>query len=90
MWVCMKSSYHSRPEFVVQHFSQQSSSKPYVAWEIQEIAKGGGTKSPLGTMSRRLNDLLSTSFGTHIINYEPSRGFVVPKFTMCDGMSGPL
>ncbi|KAL6346391.1 hypothetical protein AAG906_033187 [Vitis piasezkii] len=31
--------------------------------------------------------MLSMPFGPHIINYEPPKGFVVPKFTMSDGTS---
>lgn len=47
-------------------------------------------KVPLGIVSMRLNDLLSTPFDTHIINYEPSRGLVVLKFTMYNGTSEPF
>ncbi|RVX04697.1 hypothetical protein CK203_024983 [Vitis vinifera] len=47
-------------------------------------------KAPLGSISQRLDDMLSTSFNPHIINYEPPRGFLVPKFTMYDGMSDPF
>ena len=36
-------------------------------------------------ISRRLDDMLSTSFGPHIISYKLPKGFVVPKFTMYDG-----
>lgn len=31
--------------------------------------------------------MLSTSFDPHIINYDLPKGFVVPKFTMYDGLS---
>lgn len=41
----------------------------------------------LDSINRRLDDMLSTSFGPYIINYELPRGFVVPKFTMYDGIS---
>ena len=34
--------------------------------------------------------MLSTPFSLHIINYEPSRGFIVPKFMTYDGTSDPL
>ncbi|RVW28617.1 hypothetical protein CK203_100865 [Vitis vinifera] len=46
--------------------------------------------APPGFVSWQLNDMLSTSFGPHIINYEPSRGFIVPKFTTYDGTSDPF
>ncbi|XP_034707008.1 uncharacterized protein LOC117930459 [Vitis riparia] len=42
--------------------------------------------SPLpGTISRRLDDMLSTPFSYRIINYEPPRGFLMPKFSAYDG-----
>ena len=34
--------------------------------------------------------MLSTPFDPHIINYEPSRGFIVPKFMTYDGASDPF
>ena len=45
------------------------------------------TLVPLDSINRRLDDMLSMSFDPHIINYEPLRGFVVPKITMYDGTS---
>ena len=39
-----------------------------------------------GIVNKCLDDKFCRSFSVHIINYEPSRGFVVPKFTMYDGM----
>ena len=42
------------------------------------------TKAPFCSISRQLDDMFSTSFGPHIINYELPRGFQVPKFTMYD------
>ncbi|KAL6329191.1 hypothetical protein AAG906_014800 [Vitis piasezkii] len=41
-------------------------------------------------ISRRLDDILSTPFSSHIINYEPLRGFLVPKFTAYDRSSDPF
>ena len=46
--------------------------------------------APLGSISRRLDDMLSTLFDPHIISYEPPKGFLVPKFTMCDGIRDPF
>ena len=34
--------------------------------------------------------MLSTPFSPHIINYKPSRRFMVPKFTTYDGTSDPF
>lgn len=47
-------------------------------------------KAHLGSISRRLDDMFSTSFWSHIINYELPRGFFIPKFTMYDGSSDPF
>ena len=47
-------------------------------------------KAPLSSISRRLDDMLSTSFDPHIISYKPPRMFLVPKFTMYDGTSDPF
>ncbi|RVW67214.1 hypothetical protein CK203_063633 [Vitis vinifera] len=40
---------------------------------------------PIGSISKRLDDMLSTPFCSHIIHYEPPRGFLVPKFSTYDG-----
>ena len=37
------------------------------------------------SVSRRPDDMLSTPFSPHIINYEPLKGFMVPKFSTYDG-----
>ncbi|RVW30694.1 hypothetical protein CK203_097308 [Vitis vinifera] len=34
---------------------------------------------PIGSISKRLDDMLSTPFCSHITHYEPPRGFLVPK-----------
>ena len=43
-----------------------------------------------GFVNQRLDDMLSMSFDPHIINYESSKGFIVPKFTMYDRTSDPF
>ena len=48
------------------------------------------SRGPLGSINRRLNDMLSTLFSLDIISYEPSRGFMVPKFSTYDGSSDPF
>ncbi|RVW28495.1 hypothetical protein CK203_103978 [Vitis vinifera] len=45
---------------------------------------------PIGSISKRLDDMLSTPFCSHIINYEPPRGFLVPKFSTYDGTNDPF
>ena len=52
--------------------------------EIQQMS------TLLGSISRWLDDMLSTSFSSRIINYEPPRGFLVPKFSAYDGSSDPF
>ena len=47
-------------------------------------------KAPLGFISRRLDDMLSTPFDTHIISYKSPKRFLVPKFTMYDGTRDPF
>ena len=41
------------------------------------------------TTVRRPKDMLSSPLGQHILSYEPSRGFVIPSFSMYDGSSDP-
>ncbi|WJZ90445.1 hypothetical protein VitviT2T_009588 [Vitis vinifera] len=45
---------------------------------------------PIGSISKRLDDMLFTPFYSHIIHYEPPRGFLVPKFSTYDGSSDPF
>lgn len=47
-------------------------------------------RASLRVASKRLDDMLSTLFGAHIISYEPLIGFLVPKFTMYDGTNDPF
>ena len=46
--------------------------------------------APPSSISRRLDDMLSMPFSSRIINYEPPRGFIVPKFSTYDGSSDPF
>ena len=48
------------------------------------------TQAPPDFISRWLDDMLSTSFGPHIISYKLPRGFVVPKFTMYNETNDPF
>ena len=47
-------------------------------------------RGPLGSISMRLDDMLSTRFNPHIINYDPPRGFMIPKFSTYDGTNDPF
>ena len=57
---------------------------------LQQIEEDMIVRGPLGSISRRLDGMLSTPFSSSIINYEPSRGFIVPKFSAYDGSSDPF
>ncbi|RVW31662.1 hypothetical protein CK203_092747 [Vitis vinifera] len=46
--------------------------------------------NPLGSISRRLDDMFSMPFSSRIINYEPPRGFLVLKFSAYDWSSDPF
>ncbi|RVW70452.1 hypothetical protein CK203_058324 [Vitis vinifera] len=46
-------------------------------------------RATIGSISKRLDDMLSTPFCSHIIHYEPPRGFLVPKFSTYDGTRIP-
>ena len=52
-----------------------------------------GTRStfymPPITLIRRPNDMLSSSLGQHILDYELPRRFVIPTFAMFDGSADP-
>ncbi|RVW85215.1 hypothetical protein CK203_046619 [Vitis vinifera] len=48
------------------------------------------SRGPPGSIGRQLDDMFSTSFSSSIINCEPPRGFLVPKFFACDGSSDPF
>ncbi|KAL6323501.1 hypothetical protein AAG906_039076 [Vitis piasezkii] len=56
----------------------------------QQPIGGLTSRGPPGSVSRRLDDMLSTPFTPNIINYEPLIGFIVPKFSMYDGSSDPF
>lgn len=47
-------------------------------------------KAPLSSICRMLDDILSTPFDPYIISYKLPKGFLVPMFTMYDGMSDPF
>ena len=52
----------------------------------------GATPAPqmfVPSAVRGPQDLLSTPFGQHILDYDPPRGFSIPPFAMYDGSSDP-
>ena len=61
--------------------------QPHLA--VRQAGKNFPNEPPIGSISKRLEDMLSTPFCSHIIYYEPPRGFLVPKFSTYDGSSDP-
>ncbi|RVW82091.1 hypothetical protein CK203_052465 [Vitis vinifera] len=51
---------------------------------------GFGQQGSPGSVSKRLDDMLFMPFSLDIINYEPPRGFMVPKFSTYDGTNDPF
>ena len=56
----------------------------------QRQARAPIDRASPNSISWRLDDMLSTPFNPHIINYEPSWGFIVSKFTTYDGTRDPF
>ncbi|RVW33117.1 hypothetical protein CK203_111168 [Vitis vinifera] len=52
---------------------------------VRQSGRNLPNEPPIGSISKRLDDMLSTPFCSHIIHYEPPRGFLVPKFSTYDG-----
>ena len=65
---------------------QGHAARPPLAW----VGKDPSHIAPPGSISRRLDDMLSTPFSSRIIKYEPPRGFIVPKFSTYDGSRDPF
>ena len=57
---------------------------------LQQVKGEVASRGPPGSIGRQLDDMFSTSFSSSIINCEPPRGFLVPKFFACDGSSDPF
>ena len=57
---------------------------------LQKIGGDMENRGPPGSISRQLDDMLSMSFSSCIINYEPPKGFIVLKFFVYDGSRDPF
>ncbi|KAL6334842.1 hypothetical protein AAG906_022831 [Vitis piasezkii] len=57
---------------------------------VRQVGRNLPNEPPSGSISKRLDDMLSTPFCSHIIHYEPPRGFLVPKFSTYDGSNNPF
>ncbi|KAL6347122.1 hypothetical protein AAG906_012703 [Vitis piasezkii] len=96
---CMSQS--SR-RILMRHFSEMQKEVRQIVTSIRCNASPIGTsdarhrgktrhgRNPGGSSNRRLDDMISMPFDPHIINYEPSRGFIVPKFTIYNRISDPF
>ncbi|RVX21422.1 hypothetical protein CK203_001724 [Vitis vinifera] len=62
--------------------------QPHLA--VRQAGKNFPNEPPIGSISKRLDDMLSMPFCSHIIYYEPPRGFLMPKFSTYDGSSDPF
>lgn len=51
----------------------------------QQVVGTLTNRGPPGSISKRLDDMLSMPFSPYIVNYEPLKGFMVPKFSTYDG-----
>ena len=52
---------------------------------VRQAGRNLPNEPPSGSISKRLDDMLSTPFCYHIIHYDPPRGFLMPKFSTYDG-----
>ncbi|KAJ9676029.1 hypothetical protein PVL29_024828 [Vitis rotundifolia] len=57
---------------------------------VRQAGRNHPNEPPTGSISKRLEDMLSTPFCSHIIHYDPPRGFLVPKFSTYDGSNDPF
>ncbi|RVW80439.1 hypothetical protein CK203_042290 [Vitis vinifera] len=57
---------------------------------VQQAGGNLSSQPPIGSISKRLDDMLSMPFCSHIIHYEPPKGFLVPKFSTYDGSNDPF
>ena len=57
---------------------------------VRQAGRNSSNEPPTGSISKRLDDMLSTPFCSHIIHYDPLRGFLMPKFSAYDGSSDPF
>ena len=57
---------------------------------VRQVGRNSSNEQPPCSISKRLDDMLSTPFSSHIIYYDPPRGFLMPKFSAYDGSSDPF
>ncbi|RVX22394.1 hypothetical protein CK203_012670 [Vitis vinifera] len=62
--------------------------QPHLA--VRQAGRNLPIEPLIGSISKRLDDMLSMPFCSHIIHYEPPRGFLVPKFSTYDGSNDPF
>ena len=57
---------------------------------VRQVGRNPPNEPHTGSISKMLDDMLSTPFCSHIIHYDPPRGFLVPKFSTYDGSIDPF
>ena len=62
---------------------------PQISFVHPAFGVGPTFYMPPTTLIRRPEGMLSSPLGQHILDYEPSRGFVIPYFSMFDGSANP-
>ena len=56
---------------------------------VRQAGRNLPNEPPNGSISKRLDNMLSTPFCSHIIHYDPPRGFLMPKFSSTMGPATP-
>ncbi|RVW66504.1 hypothetical protein CK203_065518 [Vitis vinifera] len=56
---------------------------------VRQAGRNLPNEPPNGSISKRLDNMLSTPFCSHIIHYDPPRGFLMPKFSSTMGPMTP-
>ncbi|RVX01979.1 hypothetical protein CK203_019529 [Vitis vinifera] len=57
---------------------------------LRQAGRNLPNEPPIGSISKRPDDMLSTPFCSHIVHYDPPRGFIVPKFSTYDESNDPF
>ena len=57
---------------------------------VHQAERNPPNEPPTSSISKRLDNMLSMSFCSHIIHYDSPRGLLVPKFSTYDGSSDPF
>ena len=62
---------------------------PRMSFVYPAFGRGPTFYMPQAALIRRLDDMLSSPLGQHILDYEPPRVFGIPAFATFDGSTNP-